>query len=424
MKALRRIGLGILLLCGFVLAMVAIRSFVPAAAHHYDEELSLPRANVPAGSNAYDALMTAAGHAWRPKELDDQIGKLAINTNWDDALAKTVLASNQMAFAAWDDATKRPDFQVPEFTTFDDELPYLKDWKKLALLVQVRQNVLLHGGHDQEAFDQMVDEIKMGRRMQNAHGVLIVYLVGAAVNNLGLAQMQRWIGQAHLTPDQLKDYARQLELSSDAAGDAYANAIRAEYQMSISSLEAMGHGTLTNSDPALSYPHVWPVWPLFSLSRTKAMFATGALRVVKAAPHPYSEAKLDEMESRPGMISIFLSGNPVGQILYYMMMPAVASSLEKKSRGDVQLQATRTMLALRAYELLHGRLPPDLTALVPEFMDKVPIDDYDGKPLRYSADKKIVYSVGKNLKDDGGEERLAGHASDSSHPDWVFRIDF
>jgi len=39
---------------------------------------------------------------------------------------------------------------------------------------------------------------------------------------------------------------------------------------------------------------------------------------------------------------------------------------------------------------------------VPQYLDAVPIDDYDGKPMRYNAAKKVVYSVGRDLKDGGG----------------------
>jgi hypothetical protein len=59
-----------------------------------------------------------------------------------------------------------------------------------------------------------------------------------------------------------------------------------------------------------------------------------------------------------------------------------------------------------------GKLPENLQALVPTYLAAVPDDPFDGKPFRYSPEKKIVYSVGKNLVDDGGSvERLkpSGH---------------
>jgi hypothetical protein len=107
-----------------------------------------------------------------------------------------------------------------------------------------------------------------------------------------------------------------------------------------------------------------------------------------------------------------------------MTMPAVIPSLAKKSECDAQLQATRTILALRAYQLTHGNLPANLNALVPEFLDAVPVDDFDGQPLRYSVDRKIIYSVGKNLKDDGGDDRTSQTQSSQNHLDLVFKFDF
>jgi hypothetical protein len=239
-----------------------------------------------------------------------------------------------------------------------------------------------------------------------------------------LNQMQHWAGKTRLPPDQLKDYIRQLNLQPDEAGVAYANAIRVENQMQIDTLDAMRKGKMTNSESGGYYPRLLSVLPVFSFSQTKALYAKGALMLVKAAPLHYNQANIAEMESRPSLTSMFLSGNAVGQILHYMMMPAVAASLARKSQADVQLQATRTILALRAYQLTHGKLPPDLNALVPEFLDAVPVDGFDGQPLRYSAEKKIVYSVGKNLKDDGGDDQASPTDSSQRHLDLVYRFDF
>ena len=54
-----------------------------------------------------------------------------------------------------------------------------------------------------------------------------------------------------------------------------------------------------------------------------------------------------------------------------------------------------------------GRLPENLGALVPEFLDDLPADPFDGKPMRYRVfpDGFAVYAVGENCKDDGGEWR-------------------
>jgi hypothetical protein len=422
-KWLHRIGTGTFALFVLLYGFVFLRSVIPVTVH--DEELQMARVSIPPGSNAFDVLQAAGDHIWWPKDQERQIPDLANNTNWDDALAGTILASNRQALASWDAAAKMPDLQVPEISNCEDSLSYLRVWKELAQLAGVRENLLLHSGQEQEAFDQMVRQIQLGRRMQNAHGVLIVYLVGTAVHNVGLTQMQRWAGKTHLTPSQLKDYIRQLELDPKPEGDAFANSIRGEYQSMIGTMAAMRSGKLIDLETGKNYPHQTRLIPMLNFSRTKALFAQPLLALVKAAPHHFNEAKLPDLDSdHPQFVSQMLSGNMLGQIWYRMMMPAVIPSLAKKSQADAQLQATRVILALRAYQLAHGSLPADLNALVPEFLDKVPVDDFDGQPLRYSPERKIVYSVGKNLKDDGGDDRESKTDFSQRHLDLVFKFDF
>jgi hypothetical protein len=410
-----RIGLGLFLALLLLYGFVMVRSLIPATVH--DQELQLPRADIPESSNAFDVLQTAKNHLWWPEKQSEQLYDLIGNTNWDDSLASTALASNREALASWDAAAKLPDFQVPPATNFYADLTYLSGWKNLAQLAAVRENFLLHNGQDKEAFDKIMDHVRLGQQMQNAHGPLIDYLVGTAVRNMGLNQMQRWVGKTDLTSNQLKDYIRQLGLNSDEDGAAFANAMKAEYQWQVGALDAMYQGK--NSE----YPRPMRFLPVFSSSQTKALFAEGGLMLMKAASHHYIEANVAAMGLRLNLLSTYLSGNVVGQIMYYNMeIPVMTTTLAKKSQADVQLQATRTILALRAYQLTHGNLPSDLSALVPEFLDEVPIDDFDGQSLRYSAKRKIVYSVGQNLKDDGGDDSRSGPSE--SHLDLVYAFDF
>ena len=77
--------------------------------------------------------------------------------------------------------------------------------------------------------------------------------------------------------------------------------------------------------------------------------------------------------------------------------------------AEVTKRTVITAIALKRYQLKHGNYPPDLDALVPEFLAAVPRDPVDGKPLRYrpNADGTfLLYSVGENGKDDGGNPAL------------------
>ncbi len=67
-----------------------------------------------------------------------------------------------------------------------------------------------------------------------------------------------------------------------------------------------------------------------------------------------------------------------------------------------------TALAVKRHALRHGRLPETLGLLVPGFLSQVPVDYMDGLPLRYRARADggfLIYSVGLDCKDDGGDGR-------------------
>jgi hypothetical protein len=60
--------------------------------------------------------------------------------------------------------------------------------------------------------------------------------------------------------------------------------------------------------------------------------------------------------------------------------------------------------ALERFRLARGGYPAPLSELTPAFIARVPLDIVDGQPLRYErvGQTYILYSVGWNLKDDGG----------------------
>lgn len=63
-----------------------------------------------------------------------------------------------------------------------------------------------------------------------------------------------------------------------------------------------------------------------------------------------------------------------------------------------------TALAALLYRRKTGTPPVQLQDLVPDYMPTVPLDPFDGGPLRYRADGQrfVVYSIGPDGADDGG----------------------
>jgi hypothetical protein len=75
--------------------------------------------------------------------------------------------------------------------------------------------------------------------------------------------------------------------------------------------------------------------------------------------------------------------------------------------NDAQLRCTVVALAAEQFRRRESRWPASLDELVPQFLAAVPHDPYDQQPLKLArlADGIVVYSVGRNRNDDGGELR-------------------
>jgi hypothetical protein len=95
--------------------------------------------------------------------------------------------------------------------------------------------------------------------------------------------------------------------------------------------------------------------------------------------------------------------------------------LDRVMKAEAAKQVTVTAIALKRYQLKYGNYPADLNSLVPEFLPSVPLDPVDGKPLCYrrNADGTfLLYSVGENGKDDGGNPSLE-KGVESSNFNWL-----
>lgn len=80
-------------------------------------------------------------------------------------------------------------------------------------------------------------------------------------------------------------------------------------------------------------------------------------------------------------------------------------ALRRAIQAEIARNVAVTAIALKRYQLRHDHLPDTLDQLVPEFVKSVPTDCMNGRPLRYRRNTDgtfLLYSVGDNGKDDGG----------------------
>lgn len=111
-----------------------------------------------------------------------------------------------------------------------------------------------------------------------------------------------------------------------------------------------------------------------------------------------------------------------------MLMPALARVPQKSSRLQTSVDEARVACALECYRLAKSSFPATLDLLAPQFLEKIPTDVIDGKPLRYrlNADGTyVLYSIGWNQTDDGGQvamHKAPSSSIDYNQGDWVWTM--
>ena len=107
------------------------------------------------------------------------------------------------------------------------------------------------------------------------------------------------------------------------------------------------------------------------------------------------------------------------------VMPPIATVDTINMTGIAYLHTAQAALAIQRYRLVAGKIPDMLADLVPTYLNAVPSDPFDGKDLRYEklGIGFVVYSVGQDLRDDGGTEKPPRRTKESPNWDVTFIVE-
>jgi hypothetical protein len=110
--------------------------------------------------------------------------------------------------------------------------------------------------------------------------------------------------------------------------------------------------------------------------------------------NPIPRRKLTDRDLKRARKQLHAVDNVLGKQMIVERFSIMASPILDMSQ--VRLESARIRIAIRIYEKRHGHLPEQLGALVDDrLLPEVPRDPYDGHLFRYSAERRVIWSVGQ-----------------------------
>ena len=320
----------------------------------------------------------------------------------DAACIETLLADNAEALALLHEAARNPQCRyVTDYSEGigSDVLVPLDSLRSASRLLMQQAVWAADRGNTQAAFAALLDQAALSRSLTLEPTFTPQMLRGAILDN-ALWGMAYLLQRRALTPAQSAALSEALEQCASPEclyrGFLYE---RTEQLQVFAKIEGRPVWEWSPRSSKGLRDSLW-AWRCASLLRAEL---TIARECVKAARLPFPQALRAvgaiRVEHDAGWRSLLRGyGSGVYMANYQLLFDRAAAN-------PAQLRCIGTTLAIERYRNEHGTLPDTLDALVPPFLDAVPIDPFDGAPLRYErlpAGYK-VYTIWYNGVDDGGE---------------------
>jgi len=303
----------------------------------------------------------------------------------------------------------------------------------------VQAQLCLYQGHNKEALENLVAECRLTRVLEQDH-ILISELVRIAIASIArtalwealqadgwtdanLAQLSEIWQSTTFATNMIHDLEGELIFGLneyDSMRKSNSNAVNVIYGMqtfappddsdrpwwerAMRLLPGGAHGA--NFVKEQIYCRLWRLAWLDQDELRYLRFMEGLLDTAHRAE---SEKSLSAIE--PDLLRIV---EPETRTSFYNNLrypqnssfSALANSLKRAMRAETERSLVLTAISLKRYALRSGKSPATLQSLVPGFLASVPIDYMDGLPIRYRLEPNktsILYSVGEDYKDDGGD---------------------
>jgi hypothetical protein len=297
-------------------------------------------------------------------------------------------------------------------------LPDLPEIRHGGRILQIEAIVYAENNEPENAIESVNAIFGLAGSLKN-EPILVSYLVHMAVKTIGVSAIERILNRVSLTDEQLVHLSEILSNAYNQSG--LSRAIAGERCFGIDLLrypdtrkyQSIG-GDFGPSDVLIT---LYSVAGLSDKDLNLYLdFLTGYIEAAKLPEHKRCKAA--------ELISKKTKQIPKIQVLLRTLNPAFGRIMIRDILSIAQMRMAEVAVAIERYRLSHDKLPESLVELVPDYLESVPKDPFDGNDLRYEKLSKgfAVYSVNEDDFDDGGRERPKDK-KDASNYDITFIVE-
>lgn len=292
------------------------------------------------------------------------------------------------AAAACEHYASTADFSLGFNDFVESLITRLQRIRAVARMVNWRAATLIAEDRRDEAVDKWLEVLRLAK-LHEAEPALVSQLVTFAVRNVAVQGIYRALAAGPISPEVHQRLEQELARADDPA--KMEKILRTERAVSVSASVEQSTGANVGAPPVL----VWFVgW-------TIKRFFIGPFdyyeEVLPVVDRPWPEI---QKELAPGGVLAEPTGHGV---MADLLAPALEAGLLAAHRDTANVRTLRVFNALQQFALKNGREANGLEEL--DLPAETMIDPFSGKPLvvKHTDDGWLVYSVGKNGDDDGGD---------------------
>ena len=302
--------------------------------------------------------------------------------------------------------------KVDDGANFDVDRSYLPKIVELAGAQYLQVLDLAQKGKSAEATAEALKLTKCGNALLRAEGTVMHWLVATTTRRIGESSLEQALNGPDVTTELLRRTQEELA-DLEIRGTDLAFSFRVDmavFRNSIKKRDAHALAAIPeNSEFGL--PSALLIKPNRTINALQAAF-TSLFGALEHSDWSRLSALRISYERQAQIKHSLISANAVGNRLIQSSLQGFGKLITDVQAAPAIHRLTLIILAMRRFELVKGKLPVSLDELVPEYLSSVPLDPFDSAPMRWNAAKQIVYSVGSDLKDDGGTMAKYGAGSE------------